>query len=184
LLITAENLGIAFKEWNGKIISSTKHLSSVLLYSNLYGKAVHITQVTNFEDLQLILLSKEKNVLVTFDVDIHDLFSSEFNYLWDYFHEIDCLSIGKEHESAVLLLLDAVRNKKIEIEDISEKMSVNPRKIFDIPEQHNTFLEVELNAVSITPGQRRFGSVHRVVMHGKTGFLFLISSIFIWRTFW
>jgi carbamoyl-phosphate synthase/aspartate carbamoyltransferase len=176
LLITESNLGIAFKEWKGKFISTAEYLSSVLLYSNLYEKAVHITQVSNFEDLQLILLSKEKGVNVTFDVDIYDLFSNQF--LWDYFDEIDCLSIGKEQECAVLLLLNAVRDKKIKMEDISEKMSANPRKIFDIPEQHDTFIEVELDAATTTPGQRRFGSVHRVVMHGKTGFHFL-TQVFL-----
>lgn len=48
-------------------------------------------------------------------------------------------------ETSLPLLLQAVNDKRITIERIIEMTSTNPRKIFGIPEQQDTYVEVDMN---------------------------------------
>lgn len=159
----------SFKEWPGKIIAGTEQLATTLLFANLYEKAVHITQVLHQADVDLILLAKRKGLAVTFDVDIHQLLQSESTFLINYLENIDCFSSISAHREAVLLLLTAVHDGTLTMEDILLRMSTNPRKIFDLPEQLDTYVEVELDCADTgVSSSKLFGSVHRVVVRGET----------------
>ena len=48
-------------------------------------------------------------------------------------------------ETALPLLLTAARQGRLSVEDIVTRMSVNPRRIFHIPEQPETWVEVDLD---------------------------------------
>jgi carbamoyl-phosphate synthase / aspartate carbamoyltransferase / dihydroorotase len=122
--------------------------------------------------------------------------------LWDNLDVIDC--IATDHaphttaekdgenpppgfpglETALPLLLTAVHKKRLALEDLGEKMVTNPRRIFNLPEQPETWVEVddqaeyELNASQFfsrcgwTPfeGWKVKGRVTRVVLRGKEAF--------------
>ncbi len=88
-------------------------------------------------------------------------------------------------ETALPLLLTAVNQGRIDIEDIVLRMYTNPRKIFNLPEQKNTYIEVDLNekweyrastgfskcAWSPYDGWKMQGRVKKIVLRGEEVFI-------------
>lgn len=79
---------------------------------------------------------------------------------------------GKEHVNSKL-------------QDIVDKLYRNPRKIFNIPDQRNTYVEVDIDDEWVIPeampfsksrwtpfaGMKVRGSVHRVVLRGEVAYV-------------
>jgi len=123
--------------------------------------------------------------------------------LWDNLDSIDCIATDhaphtleeKESrepppgypglETALPLLLTAVHEGRLRLDDLIEKMVINPRRIFNLPVQPDTWVEIEENweytieasklktKCRWTPfeGWRVRGLVHRVVLRGETVYL-------------
>lgn len=84
-------------------------------------------------------------------------------------------------ETALPLLLTAVKQGRLTIDDIVEKYHHNPKKIFDLPDQPDTYIEVDLDKEWTIPENMKYskckwtpfanmkvyGSVCRVVLRGK-----------------
>ena len=87
-------------------------------------------------------------------------------------------------ETALPLFLNAVHEGRLTLEDLIARMSTNPRRIFGIPEQPETWVEVDPDTVVTlssrgmhsragwTPyeGMQVHGLVRRVVLRGETVF--------------
>ncbi|KAJ5965189.1 uncharacterized protein N7479_005065 [Penicillium vulpinum] len=183
-------------------------LASILLLASLHSRNIHVMSVTSKEDISLIALSKEKGLKVTCDVSIFCLFLSREDFpactslptaedqkaLWDHMSTIDVFSIGsipfqlagKEAtpESGIAesipLLFTAVSEGRLTIEDITARLCDNPKKIFELHDQVDSSLEVEVDrpyvfqnpqAWSPFNGKTMRGSVQRVVFQGKTSCL-------------
>ena len=87
-------------------------------------------------------------------------------------------------ETALPLLLTAVSESRLTIPEIIEKMYTNPKKIFQLPEQPETWIEVDENAEYEIRAENQFtrcgwtpfdgwkvrGRVKKVVLRGKTVF--------------
>ncbi len=87
-------------------------------------------------------------------------------------------------ETILPLLLTAVSDSRLTIPEIVQRMHTNPRRIFNLPEQPETWIEVDEEAeyeiraadqftrCGWTPfeGWKVKGRVRRVVLHGKTAF--------------
>ncbi len=87
-------------------------------------------------------------------------------------------------ETLLPLLLTAADDGRLTIDDIIQKSVINPRKIFNLPEQPETWVEVDENAeyeicasemksrCGWTPfdGWKVKGKVRKVVLRGKTAF--------------
>jgi carbamoyl-phosphate synthase/aspartate carbamoyltransferase/dihydroorotase len=87
-------------------------------------------------------------------------------------------------ETLLPLLLTAVDLRRLTLDDIIQKSVINPRKIFHLPEQPETWVEVDGNAeyeihaadqftrCGWTPfeGWKVKGKVRKVVLRGKTAF--------------
>ena len=87
-------------------------------------------------------------------------------------------------ETMLPLLLTAVSEGRMSLDDIVQKSVINPRRIFHLPEQPETWVEVDENAIyeikasemhsrcGWTPfeGWKVKGRVCRVVLRGKTAF--------------
>ncbi len=85
-------------------------------------------------------------------------------------------------ETALPLLLNAVRHRRISLEKVVELYHENPRKIFKLPKQKNTYIEVDLNSewkisndnlktkCGWTPfnNWEVYGKVEKVVLRGRT----------------
>lgn len=88
-------------------------------------------------------------------------------------------------ETILPLLLNAVNEGRLTLEDIINKFHRNPRKIFNLPEQPNTYVEVDMDEnwiISAKPehskahwtpfaGMTVKGAVHRVVLRGEVAFV-------------
>jgi carbamoyl-phosphate synthase / aspartate carbamoyltransferase len=121
--------------------------------------------------------------------------------LWKNLETIDAFStgnvpfrlakaLGKESsawsgvEETLPLLLSAVSSGRLALEDITLRLHDNPIRIFGLPDQAHTAVEVVVGksarvptvarkSKTWTPAESRLldGSVHRVLVHGQTAFL-------------
>ncbi|KAI0300690.1 carbamoyl-phosphate synth [Multifurca ochricompacta] len=84
-------------------------------------------------------------------------------------------------EESLPLLLTAVAEGRLTLKDIQERFHDNPIRIFGLPEQVHTQVEVVVSRSFIFPkrgdywspisGKLVKGAVHRVILHGQTVFL-------------
>jgi carbamoyl-phosphate synthase / aspartate carbamoyltransferase / dihydroorotase len=88
-------------------------------------------------------------------------------------------------ETMLPLLLTAVTDGRLSLEDLILRLHTNPKKIFGLPNQENTFTEVDLDAEWEIPkamaesrcgwspfaGRRVRGAVSRVVVRGEIAYL-------------
>ncbi|XP_075125461.1 multifunctional protein CAD isoform X4 [Leptodactylus fuscus] len=123
--------------------------------------------------------------------------------LWDNLDVIDCFATDhaphsveeKESpnpppgypglETMLPLLLTAVSEGRLTIDDIIKRLYENPRKIFSLPVQENTYIEVDLEQEWIVPQSMQFtkskwtpfegmklkGAVRRVVLRGEVAYI-------------
>uniref|UniRef100_A0A069DM27 CAD like protein n=1 Tax=Clytia hemisphaerica TaxID=252671 RepID=A0A069DM27_9CNID len=84
-------------------------------------------------------------------------------------------------ETMLPLLLTAVKDGRLTLDDVILRLHTNPRRIFGLPEQHDTYVEVDLNEEWTIPdamaytkskwtpfaGMKVFGKVCRVVVRGE-----------------
>ncbi len=87
-------------------------------------------------------------------------------------------------ETSLPLLLDAVNNEQLTLDEVIQLTSENPRRIFGIPEQEDSFVEIDLDQewtisneglftkAGWTPfaGMKVKGKVIKTVVHGQTIF--------------
>ncbi|BGP44932.1 Carbamoyl-phosphate synthase [Rhodotorula kratochvilovae] len=210
-----------FQAWpaNKPIVTDarTTDLASVLLLASLHGRSVHVTNVQTENDIQLISLSKDKDLKVTCDVSVYSLFFAQEQFpgatclptakdqaaLWAHLDTIDVFAVGSlpyrlateldkpyspaaGHEEAMQLLLSAVDDGRLSLEDLTLRLSENPRAIFDLPPQPaDTYVEVEVDRTVLVPkrsywspleGKKIAGAVHRVVLRGETVLLDGVAS--------
>ncbi|XP_075969531.1 carbamoyl-phosphate synthetase 2, aspartate transcarbamylase, and dihydroorotase rudimentary isoform X1 [Anticarsia gemmatalis] len=88
-------------------------------------------------------------------------------------------------ETILPLLLNAVHEGRLTMEDIINKFHRNPRKIFNLPEQPNTYVEVDMDYEWTIPQAMEFskskwtpfagmqvcGAVHRVTLRGEIAYV-------------
>ncbi|MBL8099478.1 MAG: amidohydrolase family protein [Anaerolineales bacterium] len=126
----------------------------------------------------------------------------DVNALWENMNVIDCFATDHAPhtieekdsetpppgfpglETILPLLLTAVSDSRLTIPDIIQKMHTNPRKIFNLPEQPETWVEVDENETYEIKAENQFtkcgwtpfegwkvkGKVKKVVLRGKTAF--------------
>ncbi|KAG6812083.1 hypothetical protein H0H92_004447 [Tricholoma furcatifolium] len=209
-----------FASWpaDKPIVSNAKgsDLASILLLASLHGRSVHVTDVRSSADLDLISLSKAKQLKVTCDVSIYSLFFTREQYpdsslpseadqklLWKNLDAIDAFSVGSAPyslsqakgqpasaasgiEESLPLLLTAVEDGRLTLDDIRLRLHDNPAAIFGIADLLHTSVEVVIgrrapfvkrsSGWSPLDGKTVAGAIHRVVVHGNT--IFLDGSLF------
>ncbi|MDO8752977.1 MAG: amidohydrolase family protein [Anaerolineales bacterium] len=150
--------------------------------------------LTGFENLSGLMGRKEVRPRLAAQKDV--------DALWENMDVIDCFAtdhaphtaVEKDSdnpppgfpglETALPLLLTAVDDGRLTMDDIFSKMYSNPKKIFNLPEQAETWVEVDENAVYEIKAAEQFtrcgwtpfegwqvrGKVRKVVLRGKTAF--------------
>ncbi|XP_029966027.1 multifunctional protein CAD [Salarias fasciatus] len=88
-------------------------------------------------------------------------------------------------ETMLPLLLTAVSDGRLTLDDIITRLHDNPRRIFNLPPQDNTYVEVELEQEWVVPSSMQFskarwtpfagmkvkGRVRRVVLRGEVAYI-------------
>ena len=83
-------------------------LAAILFMASIHARRIHVTNVTNKDDIKLIALAKEKSMSITCDVSVYALFLSQDDFpeakflptkedqkaLWEHLSTIDVFSIG------------------------------------------------------------------------------------------
>ena len=182
-------------------------LASILLLASLHSRNIHVMSVTSKEDISLIALSKEKGLNVTCDVSIFCLFLSKNHFpdcnalpsaedqkaLWDHLSTIDVFSIGSipfqlagkqaTPESGIAeslpLLFTAVSEGRLTVEDVTARLYENPKKIFELHDQVDSSVEIEVDRSYVYRGSSwspfndkpMKGAIQRVIFQGKTSCL-------------
>jgi dihydroorotase len=140
-------------------VSSEKELSKILLLKN---EGLPIT--TGVTPHHLFLTHEDEKKLGSFGLMKPRLKSKQDQaFLWKHFKDIDSIEsdhaphtkIKKESdtppygvpglETTLALLLTAMHEKRITKEDIISKCYTQPKNIFHLPDQVNTFIEVDEN---------------------------------------
>ncbi|XP_054723164.1 CAD protein-like [Uloborus diversus] len=123
--------------------------------------------------------------------------------LWDNIHIIDCFATDHAPhtlsekttsdappgfpglETMLPLLLTAVNDGKLTLKDLEDKLYHNPKRIFNLPDQKDTYVEIDLDEeweiaektsfskAGWTPfaGRKVKGRVRRVVLRGEMAFV-------------
>lgn len=123
--------------------------------------------------------------------------------LWDNMDVIDCFATDHAPhteeekdsenpppgfpglETSLALFLTAVNDGRLTLDDVIQRMYTNPRRIFGLPEQPNTYVEVDLDYEWTIPerlpfskshwtpfaGKKVVGKVSRVVLRGEIAYL-------------
>lgn len=123
--------------------------------------------------------------------------------LWDNLHIIDIFATDhaphlkeeKDSENAppgypgletmLPLLLTAVREGKLSMDDLMKRLYYNPKRIFNLPDQLETYVEIDIDEQWIIPEQLPFtkskwtpfagkkvtGRVRRVLLHNEVAFI-------------
>lgn len=188
--------------------AKTTDLASILLLASLHDRKVHVMNVTSKDDISLIALAKEKGLKVTCDVSIYSLFLSQTEYpecsalpsitdqqaLWKYLPTIDVFSIGSLPyqlagkdavptvgiADALPLLLTAVSEGRMTIDDVTQRLHDNPKAIFELHDQNSASVEIDIDRPYVLQagsvwspivGRTLRGAVSRVDFQGKTACL-------------
>lgn len=137
-------------------------------------------------EVRPILCSPEDQQALWDNMDIIDVFATD--HAPHTIDEKDSLSPPPGFpglETILPLLLNAVNEGRLTIDDVINKFHRNPRKIFNLPEQRNTYVEVDMeeeweiprhlnhSKASWTPfaGMKVKGKVNRVVLRGEVAFV-------------
>ncbi|XP_070163752.1 multifunctional protein r isoform X2 [Polyergus mexicanus] len=123
--------------------------------------------------------------------------------LWDNLDVIDCFATDHAPHTAqektserpppgfpgletmLPLLLNSVHEGRLTMKELIDRLYRNPKRIFSIPDQRNTYVEVDLDDEWIIPeampfskskwtpfaGMKVRGSVHRVVLRGEVAYI-------------
>uniref|UniRef100_A0A0A9XYC9 CAD protein n=4 Tax=Lygus hesperus TaxID=30085 RepID=A0A0A9XYC9_LYGHE len=144
------------------------------------------TMGANKAQVRPVLCSEEDRQALWDNLDVIDCFATDHAP-----HTIEEKTSDKPPpgfpglETILPLLLTAVNEGKLTLEDIIEKMHRNPRKIFNLPEQPNTYIEVDLDLEWTIPDAPPFskarwtpfagfkvkGGIHRVVLRGEVAYV-------------
>ncbi|CAG0879598.1 unnamed protein product, partial [Darwinula stevensoni] len=88
-------------------------------------------------------------------------------------------------ETMLPLLLTAVNEGRLSLQDVVERLHYNPKRIFNLPDQPDTYVEIDMDKSWVLPTQMQFskakwtpfagfkvqGCVHRVILHGEVAYV-------------
>jgi carbamoyl-phosphate synthase/aspartate carbamoyltransferase/dihydroorotase len=143
--------------------SESRTMAAGILFAAMYDRPVHIAHISLREEVLLIKAAKEKGIKVTCEVCPHHLFINKDLTGFRNMNVIDCFATDHAPhtveekdsdtpppgfpglETLLPLLLTAVSEKRLTLEDIIEKSYSNPKRIFNLPDQPETWVEVDEN---------------------------------------
>ena len=179
-----------------------RSLALVLLLAGLLDRPVHVCHVSRAAEIRLIRLAKPRGRPAPCEVGPPLATTQDREALWENLAVIDCFATDHAPhtlaekdgpspppgfpglETALGLLLGAVRQGRMSLDDLLARCHTNPRRIFGLPEQPETWVELDPEATwqvraaelhsrcGWTPfeGMRLQGRVRRVQLRGAVAF--------------
>jgi len=174
-------------------------LAAAILMAALVDRSLHIAHVATREEILLVRAAKERGLKITCEVTPHHLFltqddlpggwgevrprlgtRADVDALWANLAVIDCFATDHAPHTTA----EKAEEGRLTLEDLISRMSTNVRRIFGIPPQTETWVEVDLEAkhtlsregmhskAGWTPfeGWSARGRVRQVVLRGQTVF--------------
>ncbi|XP_050072288.1 CAD protein [Anopheles maculipalpis] len=137
-------------------------------------------------EVRPVLCSPEDQQALWDNLDVVDVFATDHAPHSQEEKESDNPPPGFPGLETILpLLLTAVTEGRLTMDELVHKFHTNPRRIFNLPEQPNTYVEIDMSEEWIIPdrpqhskahwtpfsGMRVKGCVHRVVLRGETAYV-------------
>ncbi|KAJ3372469.1 hypothetical protein GGF31_001910 [Allomyces arbusculus] len=135
-------------------------LASLLFLCSLHNHSLHVTALQP-EDVELVAMAKTRGVSLTCDVHIAQLAQHKDRYA-KFMDVIDAFGVRKGEEAQALAqLLEVMHQLGMDVEDVADKISLAPQRIFDV----NVDASIELE------DRPNNAAAYRVVIQGQTVFL-------------
>jgi carbamoyl-phosphate synthase/aspartate carbamoyltransferase/dihydroorotase len=188
--------------------AESRSMAAAMLFSALHDRPIHIAHISLKEEVLLIKAAKDdipaisKGNMGRGEVRPRLATKEDAAALWENMGVIDCFATDHAPhtleekdsenpppgfpglETALPLLLTAVSEGRLSFPDLIARMHTNPRKIFNLPEQPETWVEVDENAeyeiraadqfsrCGWTPfeGRKVKGRVSKVVLRGREAY--------------
>lgn len=137
-------------------------------------------------EVRPVLCSPEDQQALWDNLDIIDVFATDHApHTWEEKSSANPPPGFPGLETILALLLNAVNQGRLSIQDLINKFNRNPRRIFNLPEQPNTYVEVDMDEKWIIPNEMSYskakwtpfagmqvqGQVHRVVLRGEVAYV-------------
>ncbi|KAI0051295.1 carbamoyl-phosphate synth [Auriscalpium vulgare] len=158
-------------------LSKSKNMKvtcDVSIYSLFYTKEL-------FGDAVKSLPTKDDQTIIWQNLDVVDAFTVGAPPFYASIQQGKQGSSWSGVEEALPLLLTAVADGRLTLRHVHERLHDNPIRIFGLPDQSHTQVEVVINRTQKFARRGSYwspvadkplkGSVHRVVLHGQTVFL-------------
>jgi dihydroorotase len=152
---------------------------------HLYLTVDDVNHLKHFGMMRPPLATQEDIDYLWANIDSIDIIASDHApHTWDEKMGEKVVNGVPGLETSLPLLLNAVNEGKLTVERLTEMTSANPRKIFNIPEQPETYVEVDLDAPQTIANEGLFtkagwtpfvgmeikGKVLKTVIRGQTVF--------------
>lgn len=137
-------------------------------------------------EVRPVLCSLEDQQALWDNLDVIDIFATDHApHTWEEKKSTNPPPGFPGLETILPLLLNAVSEGRLTINDVTNKFSRNPRRIFNLPDQPNTYVEVDLEEEWTIPdkmpyskaqwtpfaGMKIKGCVHRVVLRNEVAYV-------------
>ncbi|XP_059617479.1 CAD protein [Phlebotomus argentipes] len=138
-------------------------------------------------DVRPVLCSPEDQKALWDNIDVIDVFATDHapHTLEEKLNSEKSVPGFPGLETILPLLLNAVAEGRLTIEDIVNRFHRNPKRIFNLPDQPNTYVEVNLDEEWEIPKLTRYckshwtpfygmkirGRVHRVILRGEVAYV-------------
>lgn len=154
---------------------------------HLFLSTANIDQIgAGRAEVRPVLCSPEDQAELWRNIDVIDVFATDHAP-----HSVEEKNSDKPPpgypglETILPLLLNAVHQGRLTMEDLINKFHRNPRKIFNLPEQPNTYVEVDMDYEWTIPPAMEFskskwtpfaglqvcGAIHRVTLRGEIAYV-------------
>jgi carbamoyl-phosphate synthase/aspartate carbamoyltransferase/dihydroorotase len=163
---------------------SIKTLMAFLFIAKKYSHHYHLCHVKSKMELEMVQEARLSGLTITTEVSPHYLYSisnTDSEYLLEHLDQIDCFVSNHSPytnqgidsiEWTLKMYTTAIKEGKITLETLIEKMIINPRKILKLPSMSlsRSWLEVDLDYTSQLPDKMVYGH-NKNVFKNVFGFL-------------
>jgi aspartate carbamoyltransferase len=167
-------------------VGDIKSLMAFMFIAKKYPHHYHLSNLKSRMELEIVQEARINGLTITTEVTLHTLFlnnsitKEDSKYLFDNLNQIDCFASNNNNnnngngngmeersiENTLKICATAIKDGKITLDTLIEKMVKNPRKIIKLSVS-KTLLEIDLDYVSRISEKNAYGFLRRIVINNK-----------------